>query len=146
MNIFLPPEPINHSIPRKFQECVKTHKITTAQEMRKDRAEAYAAHAAQANDKARSIMKRADWLKMYLLANMESCGITEISAPGICAKVKTNPPSVDVFDLSQIPEKFMRQPPPPSASPDKKAISSAIKSGEEIPGARLMQSKRLVIE
>ena len=39
MNIFLPPEPINHSIPRKFQECVKTHKITTAQEMRKDRTE-----------------------------------------------------------------------------------------------------------
>lgn len=109
-------------------------------------AEAYAAHASQINDRAKSIMKRADWLKTYLLMNMEACGISEISSPGLSAKIKNNPPSVDIYDASQLPEKFMRQPPAPPPAPDKKAISSAIKSGEEVTGARLTQGKRLIIE
>jgi hypothetical protein len=40
----------------------------------------------------------------------------------------------------------MRQPEPPPAAPDKKAIAEAIKEGREVPGAMLAQGTRLDIK
>lgn len=105
-----------------------------------------AAKAMQARaDRAR---KRADSLKDYLLFNMQGCGITKIESEYFTLAVRNNPESVVVDNANDIPHKFMRQPlppPPPPPSIDKRAISEALKRGEEVPGCHLEQKQRLEI-
>ena len=53
--------------------------------------------------------------------------------------------SVEVFDLPSIPGEFFYMPPvKPKVS--KKMIEDAIKSGKEVPGARLVKQNRLVVK
>lgn len=94
----------------------------------------------------KSIEARAENLRRYLQGAMEAIGIQKIECPQFALSIKTNPPSVDVFDEKQIPAAFMRQPETPPPAPDKVAIKAAIKAGQEIPGARLTQSKALCIK
>jgi hypothetical protein len=108
-------------------------------------ANAYKDHAKAAKDKADALQKRADWLKSYLLRTMEACGVKEISRDALTIKLKKCPASVEIYDEKQIPVAYMRQPETPPAEPDKKAMSDAMKAGEEIAGARLVQRNRIEI-
>ena len=56
-------------------------------------------------------------------------------------KLKKNPPSVIIDDLTQIPTKYQRQ--KIQVDIDKVAIKAAIKAGEEVPGAHLEQGTSL---
>ena len=56
-------------------------------------------------------------------------------------KIKKNPPSVVIDDLTQIPTKYQRQ--KIQVDIDKIAIKAAIKAGEEVPGAHLEQGTSL---
>jgi hypothetical protein len=56
-------------------------------------------------------------------------------------KVKKNPPSVVIDDLSKVPTKFQHQ--KIEVTLDKIAIKNAIKAGEEVPGAHLEQGTSL---
>ena len=56
-------------------------------------------------------------------------------------KVKKNPPSVVIDDLTQIPTQYQRQ--KIQVDIDKVAIKAAIKAGEEVPGAHLEQGTSL---
>ncbi len=56
-------------------------------------------------------------------------------------KVKKNPPSVVIDDLTQIPTQYQRQ--KIQVDIDKVAIKAAIKAGEEVPGAHLEQGVSL---
>jgi len=56
-------------------------------------------------------------------------------------KVKKNPPSVIIDDLTQIPTQYQRQ--KIQVDIDKVAIKAAIKAGEEVPGAHLEQGTSL---
>lgn len=56
-------------------------------------------------------------------------------------KIKKNPPSVIIDDLTQIPTQYQRQ--KIQVDIDKVAIKAAIKAGEEVPGAHLEQGTSL---
>lgn len=56
-------------------------------------------------------------------------------------KIKKNPPSVVIDDLTQIPTQYQRQ--KIQVDIDKTAIKAAIKAGEEVPGAHLEQCTSL---
>jgi hypothetical protein len=56
-------------------------------------------------------------------------------------KVKKNPPSVVIDDLTQIPTQYQRQ--KIQVDIDKISIKAAIKAGEEVPGAHLEQGTSL---
>jgi hypothetical protein len=56
-------------------------------------------------------------------------------------KLKKNPPSVVIDDLTQIPTQYQRQ--KIQVDIDKVAIKAAIKAGEEVPGAHLEQGTSL---
>ena len=56
-------------------------------------------------------------------------------------KIKKNPPSVIIDDLTQIPTQYQRQ--KIQVDIDKVAIKNAIKAGEEVPGAHLEQGTSL---
>lgn len=86
---------------------------------------------------------KAKGLRNYVLSNMLDCGMTRIDSPLFSISIAKNPPSVEIFDEAMIPAEYMVTPPP---SPDKKALAAAIKSGAEIPGARIKQGYRLSIK
>jgi hypothetical protein len=122
-----------------------------------------------------AVERRADRLRHYLMAGMQFAGIDRIDGPDFCVRIKTNPHAVEVFDEAQIPEGYMRKSLALEVServqilpaetggldwlivsgprdlfkftevPVKDAIKSAIKSGTEVPGCRLTQSKKLEI-
>ena len=51
--------------------------------------------------------------------------------------------SVSVNDISSVPDRFLKYSDP---APDKTAIKKAIKSGEDVPGARLIEGKNIQIK
>jgi serine kinase of HPr protein (carbohydrate metabolism regulator) len=80
-----------------------------------------------------------------LLLNMQTAQIERIEGPLMTISIRNNTEKTDIFDAAQIPAQFMRQPATPHAEPDKEAIKSAIKKGEEVPGCRLTRSQKLHI-
>jgi len=94
----------------------------------------------------KAIENRAARIRDYLKQQMERCEIQKIEGPHFRLAIRQNPPAVVVDAESQIPAEFMRVPPPPAASPDKKAIAEAIKEGKEVPGVHLERTTRLEIK
>lgn len=94
----------------------------------------------------KAIENRAAGMRSYLLSSMQHAGIEKIECPLFKLAVRENPPAVDIYEPGTIPAEFMVTPPPPPASPDKKAIAEAIKAGREVPGARLTRGVRLDIK
>ena len=84
----------------------------------------------------------ADGLHEYLLFNMQQTGIQKIEAPLFSISIRTNPPSVDVFDESQVPNEYMV----PKYTISKTLIKEALSAGKEIPGARMTQTQRVAIK
>jgi hypothetical protein len=75
----------------------------------------------------------------YVLKNM---GDKEVITKYGVMKVRKNPPSVVIDDMSKVPTKFQHQ--KIEVTIDKTAIKKAIQSGEKVDGARLESSERLV--
>jgi hypothetical protein len=109
-------------------------------------AEAQAAAAKRMNDRAKATAARADALLDYARTAMQTTGVAEVATDEWAAKLAKKPPSVNITDLSAIPPAYMRQPEPPPAAPDKKAIGDALKTGAQVPGAELVQGFRLAIK
>lgn len=89
--------------------------------------------------------KVAQGLRDYLMDSMQRMQIERIECPMFAISIRSNPPSVDVFDSLQVPNGYMRVIPETSA-PDKTLIGAALKAGVDVPGARLTQGQRLVIK
>lgn len=101
---------------------------------------------AQMAARRKAIEGRADAVREYLLSNMVRTGISKIESPYFKISVKQNPASVVINDETQIPAKYMRQPPIPSPVPDKKEIKAALEFGENIKGCELQRTVRLEIK
>lgn len=75
----------------------------------------------------------------YVLKNM---GDKEVITKYGVMKVRKNPPSVVIDDLSKVPTKFQHQ--KIEVTLDKVAIKNAIKAGENVAGAHIEQNEKLV--
>ena len=95
--------------------------------------------------RADRLERRADSVRNYLLFQMQCAQITKIESPWFVVSVRKNPPSVVIEDEILIPAELMVTPDPPPKRPNKMAIGNKLKAGEEVPGARLMQTERLEI-
>ena len=95
----------------------------------------------------KAIEGRADAVRQYLLSNMLRTGITKIESPYFKIAIAKNPPSVVVDDEDTLkfahPE-FVKV--VTTESLDKSAIKEAIKAGQIVEGARLVQAERLSIK
>ena len=92
--------------------------------------------------------KRSEWLRGYLASHMAACGITRIADErGLFSASLSigRDESVDVFDQAQLPADLLRVI-PVKYEPDKALIKKAIKSGVDVPGARLVLRDRLSIK
>ena len=87
-------------------------------------------------------------VRKYLLDNMQRTGISKLTCPLFSISIANNPPATEIYDLLSVPEKYWRtpEPKPPVAVPDKAAIKAAIQANFVVPGAKLVQSVRLVVK
>lgn len=93
----------------------------------------------------KAIENRAKHLLEYVQGCMETAEVQKIECSHFRLAIQAKPPSVDVYEPGLLPVEYMRTPEPPPPAPDKTAIAAAIKSGKEVPGARLVQGTRLAI-
>lgn len=92
-----------------------------------------------------SVDRRADALRDYLSRTLQACGIEKIERPGAVISFRKSS-AVVISEPGLIPAEFMRQPEPPPPSPDKAAISTALKAGREVAGAHLETRKNIQIK
>lgn len=91
----------------------------------------------------KQLESRMEWLKGYLLENMERCEISEIKSPYFTIKTQKCPPSVVMSDEKLLPQKYIRV--KETVSVDRTMIRKDIVSGTEVPGAFLKYGKSLRI-
>jgi hypothetical protein len=125
---------------------VKARQVAYAPKILDAEADAIEAAAKDMVARAKSKRTRAANIREYLKTCMEIAGVTKIECDHFAISIKKNPHSVEVFELALIPGEFMRQPETPPPAPDKNAIKQAIKDGNEVPGAILVQGTSLVIK
>ena len=92
-----------------------------------------------------SIDNQVKRLKAYLLANLQTAGISKVESPYFVLSVRNNPESVVVDAEIQIPPDYMREI-PATYEPDKNLIKQAIKDGFEVPGCHLTKTQSVQIK
>lgn len=99
----------------------------------------------QLAERARRIERRADALREYMRAALETAGMTKIEGPEFTVAIRKNPPSVQIAPEADLGDEWMVFPEPPPPTPNKRAIGDALKAGKQIPGCSLLQTTRLDI-
>ncbi|EAG5188584.1 TPA_asm: hypothetical protein GI764_08405, partial [Listeria monocytogenes] len=80
-------------------------------------------------------------LKNYLQTEMERMEIRKINSTLFTIQIQKNPPSVEIVEEALLKSFFLLQEP----KIDKKRIAEILKSGEEVKGARLVESESIRI-
>jgi transcriptional regulator of heat shock response len=88
-------------------------------------------------DKRKALENKVASVKEYVQHEMEVAGLNKVKRPTVTVSIQANPPSVDVMDESLIPSIYMV---PQPSKIDKRAILTALKEGEFIPGAAIKQT------
>jgi len=93
-------------------------------------------------DRKKAIENKVERLKGYLKTNMEACDIKKIHDPLLDVMIRNNPPKVNIFDESIVPNDFVRV----VKEIDKALVKEALKDGIFVPGCTLVQEKSLIIK
>jgi hypothetical protein len=93
--------------------------------------------------RAKATANQAARLKAYLEAELKRTGL-QPKAPDLALRLQNNPQSVAIDDASLIPDDYRRTETVTTLL--KAEIATALKAGQQIPGARLVRSQRLVIQ
>ena len=92
-----------------------------------------------------SANNRIEWLKSYLLIEMQSCNVLKVKAPEISVSVQNSPPSIELMDLSLVPGDFIRVI-PEKRELDKIAITEHFKqTGEIVSGVNMILDRKHVV-
>lgn len=89
-------------------------------------------------------VKSAESLKEYIKYGMESIGRDRLDLGIFKLTLKSPTKAVEIVDASVIPEDYWRVI-PETKSVDKSLIATMIKTGKEIPGAKLVDGKRALL-
>jgi hypothetical protein len=92
----------------------------------------------------KTLERRVDWLRGYLLVQLLRVGIHEIESPEFVIRVRDNPPKVILDDENAVPASFRRE--EILISIRKDDLRKALLDGQAVPGAHLERDKRLVIK
>lgn len=141
--VALPPEAIADTL-EGLTGAWEVKALNVARYVRNLEAEAAAIEEAKQRMEARAkaATRQAAWLKGYLRGELERTGL-QPKAPDLALRLQANPPAVVVEDEAQIPASYWLTQTVTSLL--KGAIGVALKAGKEVPGARLVQTRRLVI-
>lgn len=92
--------------------------------------------------KRKSVEKKIESIKRYLLQNLEKIGIKEVGNAVHSAKIRNNPASVKITDELIIDDKYFVI----KKELSKKILKADLKNGEIIDGAELIKIKSLIIK
>jgi hypothetical protein len=84
-------------------------------------------------DRKTRLAGKADKLRDSVKWALQELGMTKLDAPDMTVSLRNAAPGVEIIDLSQIPERYLKV----TVAPDKAAMREALKDGETIPGAVL---------
>ena len=91
----------------------------------------------------KSLKTQVDFLKNYLLINMEKCEIKKIECPQFVISLKKNPHAVDAYDKSVIPDEYKKI----TIEYDIQRMKyDMLNNGVVIPGACLIQRNSVQIK
>lgn len=140
----LPPEIVVNALDR-LTGAWEDKALNVARYIRNLEAEAAAIEEAKKRMDARAkrIRNGAARLTAYLKDELERTGLKP-KAPDLTLSLRNNPPSVVLEDESRIPETYRHTETVTRIL--KSEIGEALKAGQDIPGARLQQTRRLVIQ
>jgi len=105
-------------------------------------AEVVEAEMSRLSELKSKITKGKELLKNRLSESMQLFGIERIESPTLKLSFRKSE-AVEISDEQEIPAAYLNHPPP---KPDKTKIKEAIKSGEPVPGAQLVERKNLQIK
>jgi predicted nuclease with TOPRIM domain len=94
-------------------------------------------------ERRQSLETKIDNIKDYLKEQLEKTGIDKVKRPTITVSIQNNPPKAEIVDEKTIPLTYKI---PQPAKLNKKAILEAMKNGEKVPGAVLVQERGLRIK
>ena len=94
-------------------------------------------------ERVRADSKRIEALKWLMTKAMDSLQYTEVKSPEVTLRFRKSS-SVEITDRESLPEQFLRT--KTVVEPDKTAIKNALKAGEKIQGAQLVESRNLQIK
>ena len=92
-----------------------------------------------------ALLKRAQRYREYLIEALEAVGEYRVNDPRLSVAIRTNPPSVHVVAVDEIPVEYLRVI-PEHREPDKTAIRATLKLGQPVPGCELISTRRLEIK
>ncbi len=78
-------------------------------------------------------------LTAYIKSCMEQADVQKIESPTVTLRIQKNPPSVEILAEDQLPAKFIRI--KQIREIDKTGMLTALKNGEDVPGARLVTER-----
>ena len=94
-------------------------------------------------ERVRADSKRIEALKWLMTKAMDSLQYTEVKSPEVTLRFRKSS-SVEITDSESLPKQFLRT--KTVVEPDKTAIKNALKAGETILGAQLVESRNLQIK
>lgn len=100
-----------------------------------------------AKKRAKRLEERADWLRQYLLDQLQKTGVQKIADPRVSIAIRKTPASVFIPTVESVPpeERFWRVI-PEKREPDKAAIREALKQGLAVGDCRMVTGERLEIK
>jgi hypothetical protein len=115
--------------------------ITKCQET-EDLADAAKNRARELSERAARLDARGKRYRGVMLAAMDAMGWAKREFAEATVSIRNPSMSVMILDAAELPQGFTVQKPP---EPDKKAIATALKSGQDVPGATLMPGMPSVV-
>ena len=91
-----------------------------------------------------AIENKRDRIKDFLQFSLEQMGLDKVKTPTHTIAIQNNPPSVQILNEDVIPGKYLTLI-PEHYEVNKKAISEALKQGEEVLGCQLTRGRSLRI-
>jgi len=104
-------------------------------------ADVYESESKRLADKAKSLNKRAEGLRVYIEQQMELLGLESIKGDTFSVKFRKLPPMVIIEDLDKIPASYKRII-PLKVEPDKVKLLEDMSSGIKVEGASLKTDRR----
>lgn len=120
---------------QKVENTVKVLKNLKAEE------EVVRAEAQRFQSRAQALSRKQEWLREYLLYNMQKAKRQKVDGDLFKVKVGQSPWRVQVDNLSEVPEEYKRV----KEEVDKKAVAEVLKEGETIAGVRFVRKPTITI-
>lgn len=82
-------------------------------------------------------------LMQYMTDVIDDAGLKQIHTKHYILRPRNYPQSVDIDKMDKLPNEFIKH--KEVTAPDKKAIYKALKSGQDVPGAKLVPNRKTLI-